>query len=581
MLKELIKSTLPYSITSNVVTNDMIDTFLEYIEKNNYVSFDITEFYRNHNTIVSKELIKIYLENLYSGFQDAITDPNIIKALAKHFVFAGTTSIDSNRITFNTVPVTEKCLLTEESIDISLEQSTDLIDTNETADSDNVVLSYLLAEQLDSVGDPTFIDSVMTTILQFDMNYFKQLQDFLTEEFLYTSKAFKQKKGTKPAIQYCYNIFRQSGLQSDGFPLGIKDPSYNLYDSNFYTLTYSSEIIGKTKITLPPIYNIATFTVCTRKNNSVVYPLDMKVIINTTFISNNVTTNVFLGYRLNTADNIPEEFTADTINFYNINQGDSLEIPITYTNNSGSNVTNHIHVDGNYSKIIDSQFSYNVEGSLFGEIYENGIKPIVHPIGFKYLYTKLLLTILNSTYNGSLNYNITELDVKCYNNGFNIISYPFTVSKILTTYNAWFSDKIVITFIDGASLVKDYDGVITSYNIDGSTNVIYPNGCSLNLQYTTTITSTIQENLGFEIDYFINENVTTQSLENSINDQTDVAITDQSGNNIVTGITSTNISEGVTYELETYFWLTTNNGINITDNNNDELVFTHIISSTN
>jgi hypothetical protein len=372
ILKDIIKSLLPDTFTDNKVSNDVFDILLDYIETNNNISYNISNIYNNIHII--PELIKIYLENLNSSFIKAETNQDIINALERYLLQFNTSTIETSRIITYTAPEVQVELGTESGELIISETTNDTFSVYHSTSS-SLSLTHLIAQN----GD--FLLSSKTVYSQLDMNYFNILETFLNEEYIYTSKAFKQKKGTRVGLQYAYNIFRQSGIQRDGFT-GTADPKYKLVDHNIVSFMYSSSIRGIDKITIPNNYSSISFVLV---NNNTHIPRDIKLILNHTYTNLSGSQNISFGYRLNSTID-PLEITGSNIVVSNITRGVSGSITSTYTNELNVLTTVTITIDGTYSAILSNPFTYYLEGSLLPEIYENSIKDVIHPVGYDYTY---------------------------------------------------------------------------------------------------------------------------------------------------------------------------------------------------
>jgi hypothetical protein len=152
-------------------------------------------------------------------------------------------------------------------------------------------------------------------------------------------------------------------------------------------------------------------------------------------------------------------------------------------------------------------FMFRVEGSLYKEVYENAIKPIVHPVGFGYIYSKLLAILFTEYVDVKLSYTNRDIQVKC-NNGANYFDYSDKdVSLIYDESDVNGRIKTTILFSDSTYLVRDYNTTVAYYNVDGTVIVQYPDSCALFSEYTLVLTSAITDAYTFllensEVDYF-------------------------------------------------------------------------------
>lgn len=427
-LKNKILSTIPYTISSNQVYIDMINVLLDYIESNIisrdinnifsintrigtfsqnnnvititcnnhklsqdqqvYVSFSVngesldgyyiiqlvnaniftitTENIVNYNrsgtvsignSNASREFIKTYLENVYNGFKNVIANEELINILGATFYNNGSNIPTYNRLKFD--------------------------DPNDSG--------YILTQ------DENVLNGSIVNTINFDMKYFKQIEYFLNEEFLYTSKIFKQKKGTRAGIKYAYNIFRQSGVQPDGF-IGSNDNTLNILSNNKYTIAYSRDVKGIQDVNIGSKQNNSIHIFACNITDDFNFPRDIKFIVDYKGVVsiNNVDTisRFIVGYRLNTPIHSNELPIGSDI--YDFAAGLSGNFSRSYIDLNGYSQSCTITLDGTFSNIISSKFMYYIEGSLLPEIYEFGVKPIVHPLGYDYNYVKK--NVSNVTY---------------------------------------------------------------------------------------------------------------------------------------------------------------------------------------
>lgn len=547
--KNIILSTLPSNILDNKVSLDVVNILLDYIEQNSYVSFDISEIYKNPSTAIKKELIKIYINNLYSSFQKAITDENIIKVLSNNFYINGSIEKQSSRLTYNT--------LNNESDDLILENSEQVLYedgniVNFITSFANETNAYLLTQNKD------YINSIIATVLTFDMNYFLQLEEYLNEEYIYSSKAFKQKKGTALAIKYAYSIFRQNGIQNDGYN-GTGD-NYSLLDHNYFSVEYGS-YSGIKKITAPYNYESISFFTIT---NSTKIPNDALLIFNKNIIKNNIEYNVKVGYRFDSLF-YNEEFSGSNLNLYSIDRGASIVLTPSYDSTSFD-----IYINGVESNNILEPYTYIVKGTLYPEIFENAIKDIVHPIGFQYIYEKIFNLYLQDTLSGLITYNDVVIYVTCDNNT-NIDNYTDSVANIVISYDGLNNVKKEIYFNNGKYLILDYNKIITYYNIDGSINKEYTNTCFLYLSYSTNVGNNIIDSAIYTSNYISKEYVNSIEIDSNLNTQNGLDILLEDGSNISVGIAISTLEENIGFTFEYFFIMTTEDGSTFIDEENNSI----------
>lgn len=143
-------------------------------------------------------------------------------------------------------------------------------------------------------------------------------------------------------------------------------------------------------------------------------------------------------------------------------------------------------------------FTFRVEGSMYEEIYENAVKPIVHPVGFGYIYTKVLSLLFQEFFNVKLIYSNRNVKVKC-NNGESFIDFSHKDIKVV--YNESDANgriKTIVEFDDNSRLEKDFNTTVKYYKSDGSVDS-FPDSCALYLAYDLSINTLIEDS--FEISY--------------------------------------------------------------------------------
>jgi len=91
-------------------------------------------------------------------------------------------------------------------------------------------------------------------------------------------------------------------------------------------------------------------------------------------------------------------------------------------------------------------FSYRVESSIYKEVFDEAVKPLAHPLGFDYLFYKLVTAIFEDFYSVEIT---KKVDVLTH-----------------TSYNVENGAKTVIDLLDGGEAIK-YE----EYDVKGSKNV--------------------------------------------------------------------------------------------------------------
>jgi hypothetical protein len=214
--------------------------------------------------------------------------------------------------------------------------------------------------------------------MQYTPNIIENISEVLNNEYIYTAKEFKQKKGTVPAIEYAYNAIRGTGLQTIEVNTDLQDKVFSIKEGT-------------------------------------------------------------------DTENIP--------------------------------------------------FIFRVEGSLYKEVYENTVKPIVHPVGFGYLYSKLSSLFFDEFVNVKVTYPNTIVKVVC-TIGSSLDYSSFTVTNIIEEKDEFLHRKITVIFgNNNLKLVRNYDTTVILYDLEDNIITEYSDYCALYLEYTPTITTKITDDL--------------------------------------------------------------------------------------
>jgi hypothetical protein len=145
-------------------------------------------------------------------------------------------------------------------------------------------------------------------------------------------------------------------------------------------------------------------------------------------------------------------------------------------------------------------FTFIVTGSLYKEIYEASVKPIAHPVGFGYLYYRLMQLNFIDYIDLYISYKNVVIKVNC-SSGTSDDYSNIPVISIDKETDEYSNLKITIVFSDNTKLIKDFSGLITLYKIDNTIIKQYSSGCSLFLQYDIEIKTKLEDNLNIEIEY--------------------------------------------------------------------------------
>lgn len=246
-----------------------------------------------------------------------------------------------------------------------------------TAYLENLKSAYEKALLDDNISQ-RLIESYEQVGLEYTPSVISNISTVLNEEYIYTAKEFKQKKGTIPAIEYAYNAIRGTGIQSINVNTDLQDRTFKVIEG-------------------------------------------------------------------------------------------------TQTN-------------------PNEPFIFQVEGSLFKEVYENAVKPIVHPVGFGYFYSKLSTIYFDEFVNVKVTYPNAIVQVVCSVGGTTLDFSNFTVTNIIEEKDEFQHKRITVIFDNNTKLVREFDTTVSLQDLDGNILQDFPDYCALYLEYTPTITSTITDN---------------------------------------------------------------------------------------
>jgi hypothetical protein len=161
-------------------------------------------------------------------------------------------------------------------------------------------------------------------------------------------------------------------------------------------------------------------------------------------------------------------------------------------------------------------FYYQVEGSLYKEVFENAVKPIVHPVGFAYVYSKLTSLIFSEYALLKISYADREIKVKCANGAYFEDYSDKEITLIYDDSDTNSRVRTTVQFADGSYIIRDYnttvkyyipngavggDSQFATWHMEGTTAVKqYADSCALYLKYRLVLESTITEAYNFILD---------------------------------------------------------------------------------
>jgi hypothetical protein len=96
-------------------------------------------------------------------------------------------------------------------------------------------------------------------------------------------------------------------------------------------------------------------------------------------------------------------------------------------------------------------FHFQIDGSVYKEMYESIVKPLSHPVGFCYDYNQVETETINEFFNINVNYNFKHIEVRC------ITGYNFSVFTPDT-----FDDNVKADFLTRINPITD--SLFTEYD---------------------------------------------------------------------------------------------------------------------
>lgn len=83
-------------------------------------------------------------------------------------------------------------------------------------------------------------------------------------------------------------------------------------------------------------------------------------------------------------------------------------------------------------------FHFQTEGTIYRELYENVVKPLAHPIGFTYIYNRLIRETLVDLFGVKKVYDVSSIEVRCLSGYYDV----FTPDNDDTNIKADFLNRI-------------------------------------------------------------------------------------------------------------------------------------------
>lgn len=206
-------------------------------------------------------------------------------------------------------------------------------------------------------------------ILDPNLKFFDDEDSLYTVERYILGKEFKEKKGTATAIEYAYKV---------GWLAGVEGPLRSSYEFNLTQET----CIGLTE----------GFTIC----------CNVFVSSSSNCSSGTIPNPPQVGDTWSTTDQVTGE-----CEYWEQTSGGAILISKGF-----SKRINEFRI----SETVDTStpcvpFTYKVEGSMLPELFENFVIPLAHPVGFSYLYDKLLRISFRDYFNVEYIYRADKVSV--------------------------------------------------------------------------------------------------------------------------------------------------------------------------
>lgn len=217
-IKACLDSVAPYDTIHQKLIQDMLDVFVQFINDKSKLTIDIENSYIGENAVIDDELVKIYLNDIYTIL----------------------TSLENNQAVSNALDAFSANYPKSKYIALLTEMTNLLISTESEYN-----INFFSQANLESDGDSTGTGGALSSMGSEKL-----------KEYLYTAKAFKQRKGTLSALKYGYNVVRQSGIQDVGTTDAVTD---TLFDVQYGTDTNPNEpfYFRITGSLLPALYDNA------------------------------------------------------------------------------------------------------------------------------------------------------------------------------------------------------------------------------------------------------------------------------------------------------------------------------------
>lgn len=227
-----------------------------------------------------------------------------------------------------------------------------------------------------------------------------------------------------------------------------------------------------------------------------------------------------------------------------IKQKNGIEPIIEYTYNLGKYLQDNERNAKDFSFKDVQPFYFQVEGSLFQEVYENIVKPLSHPIGWCYSYLHVLTESLIDYFGVNGNVKFNTIEIVCLSGNFAIFSPESTIDPVKEEFlsrtnpetgypysdlddpDTWFDNHVrvyldknpsdfdisfindvrvvTIYFDDGSVLYQDANNDVY-YDDENSVRTDFPDQCSIKLSYDTSYTIEYTDEIDIQMWTYFNE----------------------------------------------------------------------------
>jgi len=126
-------------------------------------------------------------------------------------------------------------------------------------------------------------------------------------------------------------------------------------------------------------------------------------------------------------------------------------------------------IEGQFTYLEEGNlFEYIIEGTMLAEVYEAFVKPLAHPVGWKYIYRRVLYMSFVDYFDLEFIYTFRALEVRCMN-GFNLTKDDY-MNNISHTGEKLLDDDDYVVFVQNEDIKLD------GFNTSRKRTVFYNSG---------------------------------------------------------------------------------------------------------